>query len=159
MRALKYPVPSYLVATTSQADYDAWLNNKSANLLRKDKRRNRPCGRNATLSMYKAGIHRAVCNGNGLDPYTGDTLRFDQIHQWNSETDKGRPPSGTSKGRGGFEKQFYLLPTVDHKDPLSDVIDFEICSWLINSCKSDQTPKEFIAMCGKVAERAQDLDR
>jgi hypothetical protein len=69
--ALKYPVPPYLAATTSQTDYDSWLNNKSANLLRKDKRRKRPCGRNATLSMYKAKIHQAVCNGNGRDPLYG----------------------------------------------------------------------------------------
>jgi hypothetical protein len=143
MRAPKYPVPSYLAAKTSQADYDTLLNNKSANLLRKDKRRKRPCSRNATLSMYKAKMHQAVCEGTVLDPYTGDPLRWDQIHLWNSEK---------NKGRGGFEKQFYMLPTIDHRDPLSETIDFEICSWLINSCKSNQTPEEFLTMCKKVTE-------
>jgi hypothetical protein len=137
-RVPKYPVPAYLAVKTSQPDYDVWLNNKSANLLRKDRRRKRPCSRGATLTMYKGHVHKAVCSGNGLDPYTGDPVRWDQIHEWNSEIDKGR---------GGFEKQFYMLPTVDHKDPLSTVIDFEICSWLVNSCKSDQTPEEFLAMC------------
>jgi hypothetical protein len=40
-----------------------------------------------------------------------------------------------------------MLPTVDHRDPLCKEIDFQICSWLINMCKSDQTPDEFITMC------------
>jgi hypothetical protein len=38
-RPPKYPVPSYLTAKTSQANYNSFLNNKAANILRKDKRR------------------------------------------------------------------------------------------------------------------------
>jgi hypothetical protein len=34
----------------------------------------------------------------------------------------------------------------------ASVLDFEICSWLINGCKSDQTPEEFIAMCKVITE-------
>jgi hypothetical protein len=88
VRAPKYPVPSYLAAMTAQADYNSFLNNKSPNLLRKDKRRKRPCSIGATLTMYKAEVHEAVCRGNGLDPYTGDPVRWDQIHEWNSEARK-----------------------------------------------------------------------
>ena len=54
-------------------------------------------------------------------------------------------------GHKNFEKEFYLLPTVDHRYPDSDTLDLEICSWLINSCKSDQTPDEFVEVCRRVA--------
>jgi len=45
---------------------------------------------------------------------------------------------------------FPLVPTVDHKDPYAKEIEFEICSWIINSCKNDQTPGEFVTMCRDV---------
>jgi len=141
-RSPKYPIPPYLSGTTSQGDFDTFLTNKAANILGKDKRRKRPCCRGATLRTYKQKLYEAICAGSLTDPFTGDPLAWDKIHQWNSEVDKGR---------GGFEKQFYLLPTVDHRDPLSDIIDFEICSWIVNSCKSDQTPEEFLKMCATVS--------
>jgi hypothetical protein len=147
-RTPKYPVPQYLVGTTSQEDFDTFLTNKAANILKKDKRRKRPCCRGATLGTYKQKLYDAICAGSLIDPFTGDPLAWDKIHQWNSEIDKGR---------GGFEKQFYLLPTVDHRDPLSEIIDFEICSWIVNSCKSDQTPEEFLAMCETVVTHCRAL--
>jgi hypothetical protein len=143
-----YPLPRCLAGTVSQHDYDTWLANKAGNLLKKDKRRNRPCALHATLRMYKQEIHGAVIARGTIDPYTGDTLRWDLIHTWINE--KG-------KARNDIVKQFYLLPTVDHKDPLSDKIDFEICSWLINTCKSNQTPHEFLAMCKKIVSHNRSL--
>jgi hypothetical protein len=41
------------------------------------------------------------------------------------------------------------MPTVDHIDP--DILDFEICSWRSNGCKSDLDPAEFVAFCRRVA--------
>jgi hypothetical protein len=140
----KYPLPSFLAGHTSQDDYDRWLNQKSWSLLCRDKLRKRPYALSATRELYKQTIHDAVVAGGIVDPYTGDTLRWNLIHKWDPAKDTGH---------GNFEKEFSLLPTVDHKDPYSDEFDLEICSWVINSCKNDQTPEEFVIMCRQIVER------
>ena len=55
---------------------------------------------------------------------------------------------------GASEKECALLPTVDHKDPNSPVLDFEICAWRTNTSKSYMTPDEFIAFCKMVVAHA-----
>lgn len=84
--------------------------------------------------------------GGQTDPFTGDTLRWDLIHKWNDLD---------NKGHDNFIKEFSLLPTVDHKDPNAKDVEFEICSWLINDCKSDQAPEEFVEMCRTIVEYRQ----
>ena len=65
-------------------------------------------------------------------------------------------------------KSLYLMPTVDHVDPLAlakrfgearsaSVLEFQICSWRINECKSGLTPEEFVGLCRRVAARATDV--
>jgi hypothetical protein len=138
MPAPKYPLPSYLAGTTSQDHYNKWLDRKALALFLRDKRRKRPYALAATRQLYKQKLHDTVMANASVDPFTGDALRWDLIHKWDPKK---------NKGHGNFKKEFYMLPTVDHRYPDGNVIDFEICSWLINSCKSDQTPEEFITMC------------
>ena len=47
----------------------------------------------------------------------------------------------------GTKKRFTLLPTIDHITP--DVLEFEICSWVINDAKNDLAPAEFVELCKK----------
>ncbi len=49
-------------------------------------------------------------------------------------------------------KEFFLLPVADHIDPDSDELEFEICSWIVNEGKSQQTPEEYVTLCKKVAK-------
>jgi len=48
------------------------------------------------------------------------------------------------------EKKYALLPTIDHRDPSMKELDFELCSWMINCCKSNRTPEEFVELCATV---------
>ena len=54
------------------------------------------------------------------------------------------------KAFGATEREDALLPSVDHKDPAVSVLDFEICAWRTNTCKSYLAPEEFIAFCRQV---------
>jgi hypothetical protein len=47
-----------------------------------------------------------------------------------------------------YKKQFALMPTADHINP--DKLEFEMCSWLVNECKSYLSPDEFVALCQKI---------
>jgi hypothetical protein len=42
------------------------------------------------------------------------------------------------------------MPTVDHKDPNSVTLEFEIVSWLVNDCKSGLSPEQFVNLCKKM---------
>jgi hypothetical protein len=138
-----YPVPQLIHGQTSQNVYNAWVQERGDTLLYRDKERGRPYALDGTSQLYKDLINNAVVIGGNLDPFTGDALRWSQIETWDPKKDIGHD---------NFMKQFSLMPTVDHKDPYGSVIDFEICSWLINSCKNDQTPEEFIYMCTMISK-------
>ena len=83
--------------------------------------------------------------GNGIDPFTGELLQWELINTWNP---RKKDPSAHSV------KKFRHLPTADHINPASDILDIEICSWFINGCKGNLGPQEFIARCKKVADYA-----
>ena len=93
---------------------------------------------NATKSLYKEEIYKAVTNSGDRDPYTGDLLAWELIGTW--DTSNEHPDE--------YKKQFALMPTMDHTDP--DVFEFEICSWLVNECKSYLDPEEFYQLCKKI---------
>lgn len=137
-----YPVPQYIAASVSQSYFVKWLNEKAWTLFLKDKRRGRPYALAGSKELYKDKIYAALVAGGRTDPFTGEALRWDQILEWD--------PSEKNKGRGNYLMMFPLVPTVDHKDPYAKEIEFEICSWIINSCKNDQTPGEFVTMCRDV---------
>jgi hypothetical protein len=71
--------------------------------------------------------------------YTGDLLAWELIGTWDTSTDYHDEE---------YKRTFALMPTVDHTNP--DVLEFEICLWLANECKSHLRPDEFIQFCQKV---------
>jgi hypothetical protein len=139
----KYPLPAFLEGRCNPADFYKWLDVKGQTLLRRDKKRGKPYARNSTIAPYKEKIYAAVIKCGERDPYTGDPLAWELIGTW--DTSKPHPDE--------YKKQFALMPTVDHTDP--DVLEFEICSWMVNECKSYLTPKEFLALCKKIANHSQ----
>jgi hypothetical protein len=138
-----YPLPPMLQGTVTQADYNTWVLRKARELFSKDLKRNRAYALAGSRKKYRDEIHGAVMENGITDPFSGDKLKWDLILKWDDSKDKGHQ---------NFVKKFYLLPTADHKDPYGKDLDFEICSWLINSCKNDQTPEEFIKMCADIVK-------
>ena len=106
-------------------------------------RRGKPYARTATKAMYKEKIYEAVVNSGERDPYTGDLLSWEIIGTW--DTSEHHPAE--------YKRRFALMPTVDHTNP--DVLEFEICSWLVNECKSYLLPEEFVAVCKRVVSNSR----
>jgi hypothetical protein len=138
----KYPLPAFLIGIMTLLQYDKWLQVRAESLFKLDKARKRPYAIAGSIPMYKEKIHEAVLKNGTIDPFMGDPLNWELVQKWDSTKDKGH---------GNFLKEFYFMPTVDHIDPYGDTLEFEICSWLSNDCKNDQTPEEFIKMCRDVA--------
>jgi hypothetical protein len=88
-------------------------------------------------------INAAVIAAGLLDPFTGETMKWELIGTWDDNDQSFAK-----------KKDFYLMPTVDHVDPYADVLELEICSCRINECKSNLTPDEFVDVCRKVAAKA-----
>jgi hypothetical protein len=137
-----YFLPSFLNGIISEARYRRWLNRKASHLYHNDVRQKRPCALNSSARQYKALIHKAILDNGLFDPFTGELLRWELLDTWDDSSDK-------NPGRDVIEK-FSLLPTVDHIDPGGTTPGFEICSWLVNRCKCDMTPDEFISLCKKI---------
>ena len=135
-----YPLPSFLSGRVTQGQYCQWLDAKAKTLFKRDRKRGKAFAFKATEALYKSLIHLAVVNSNGCDPYTGEKLAWELISTWTNV--KPEHPER-------LEKKYALLPTIDHCDP--DVLEFEICSWRINTCKNYLTPKEFVALCKLVS--------
>jgi hypothetical protein len=138
-----YILPPFLDGVCTQKTYSKWLLCRAKELYIRDKKQKRPCAANASRSLYRKAIHRAVGESGALDPYTGDAMAWDRIGTW--DTTKGKDNHDI------FKTGFALLPTVDHLGPDAQELDFEICSWLVNCCKSSFTRDEFIGICKKVA--------
>ena len=51
-----------------------------------------------------------------------------------------------------YKKQFAKLPSVDHVGKGQGRADFKICSWEINSAKSDLSYVEFLELCERVIQ-------
>jgi hypothetical protein len=140
-----YPLPEFLKSTLTPLEYGAWLTRKANETLRHDKARKSVFKRAYTQKEVRRMIHEAVMAGNGIDPFTGMSLRYELALTYDSKK---------ARGNIAYEKQFDLMPTVDHIDPESDVLALQICSWRINFCKSFQDPTDFIATCRKVVDHA-----
>jgi hypothetical protein len=141
----KYPLPPFLEGRCVPADFCKWLQVKSQTLLRRDRKRKKPYAFTVNQTAYKQKIYSAVLQSGECDPYTGDLLAWELIGTW--DTSKHHPED--------YKKQFRLMPTVDHTNP--DVLEFEICSWMTNECKSYLTPDEFFAFCQKVITHHQQV--
>ena len=142
-----YLLPPFLEGVCMLAQYSKWLLTRAKELYRRDKKMGRACAMQSSRSLYRKAIHAAVWASGPLDPYTGDALKWDLIGTWDT--------TKSIDDHDVFIKEFTLLPTVDHIDPAMKDLGFEICSWLINCCKSGRTPEEFMGLCGKVAEYAK----
>jgi hypothetical protein len=137
--AAKYPLPDFLVGRCEASKFYYWLNAKANTMLRRDRKRGKAFAWEASKATYKGKIYDAIRKCGERDPFTGELLDWDLIGKWDSSTER-------------VMEKFALMPTVDHIDP--DVLEFEICSWLVNDSKSYMTPAEFVAFCRKVVKRA-----
>jgi hypothetical protein len=144
----KHTFPDFLKGKCSELDYQKWLDLKAKELLKRDKRRNKPYAFNNSRSNYKDYIHNAVLEAGFYDPYTGDEMRWDLIGTWDSKL--------AHSGRDKYMKLFAFMPTVDHKYPDSDTITFEIITWRTNDCKNNLDPTEFYAFCSKVVANSKE---
>jgi hypothetical protein len=134
----KFLLPSYLQSVRTQAEYNYWVCTKAERLRNNDIATKRPLDTIPTHEEYDQEVNRAAVACNGIDPFTGEKLRFDLIDLYDEE-----------KARGDIEydRQFDLMPVADHIDPKATVLSLEITGMRTNICKSDQTPEEFLAMC------------
>ena len=149
----KYPLPPILNGICDAKAYHKWLACKADALQKRDRRLHRPCAAKCSQAVYKEKIHAAVLDGDGTDPYTGDPLRWDLMGKWDENTNRPVRSGNATQSYGAAMKEFFLLPVADHIDPDSEELDFEICSWIVNEGKSQQTPEEYVALCEKVAEK------
>jgi hypothetical protein len=144
----KYPLPAFLKGVVSASGYSKWLNCKADTLRKIDLKRKKAFASACSKAVYKEKIHTAVLAAGTKDPYTGDLLRWELIGKWDN---KKEALFRSGKFRSVFNKDFFLLPTVDHSDPYGDVLEFEICSWIVNSSKTLMNPEEFLDFCKKIA--------
>jgi hypothetical protein len=138
----KYPLPDYLVGRISEALFDNWLNERGNTLRQRDLKRKKPWAPSTTKGMYKEKIYAAVIDCGQCDPFTGDPFQWELISSWDANEAKN--------GGDDYKNKFLLMPTVDHKDPDSDTLEFEIVSWLVNDCKSGLAPDQFIDLCKRI---------
>jgi hypothetical protein len=141
------PLPWYLEGILTEKQFNKWFREKINDELHKDRKLGRKCAKNATYALYRQKLYDALCAAGIKDPFTGETMQWELVLEWNPEKAAGAP---------GYFRQFYLVPTIDHIDPDADAPAFEVCSWKINMCKSCQTPDQFIGMCSKVVSHRID---
>jgi len=135
-----YVPPDFLAGRCDKTVYYKWLKVKANTLLKRDRKRGKPYALTVDQSVYMEKIHAAVIKCGERDPYTGDYLEWEKIGTW--DTSVHHPD--------GYKRTFALMPTVDHIDP--GALEFEICSWISNDCKSDLLPEELVAFCEKVTK-------
>jgi hypothetical protein len=140
-RLKKFLLPQFLAPIMTVRAYNKWLDNNAHKLFLRDKKRGKQFAFTATQAIYKSIIHRAVSENGQYDPYTGETLRWDLVGEFDN--------TAAHEIGDAYKKKFYLMPTIDHTDP--DVLGLEICSWLVNECKTFLNGSEFVALCRKVA--------
>ena len=138
----KYHLPGFLTGRIKESLYDSWLNERANTLRQRDLKRKKPYALVTTKGMYKEKIHAAVLDAGQYDPFTGDLLQWEFISSWDSKKAKA--------GGDDYKNKFLLMPTVDHKDPKADRLEFEIVSWLVNDCKSGLSPEQFVDLCRRI---------
>jgi putative endonuclease len=146
MQTRKYPCPSYLVEIFPGPLFAAYLKIRARNLRNRDKKRGKPVALKFTVAQYREQLYNAIVNGGRTDPYTGDAIDWTLVKDWDASLDT---VMGDQKV-GDFNKALYMSPAVDHVDPDSDDLELEICTWIVNACKSELNPTDFIALCVKV---------
>jgi hypothetical protein len=129
-----YPVPKYLQDIgISQDDYGTWLDRITNAHVKRDRQRSTAPINRAT---YRCAIHKAVCDSNGYDFYTGEELDWKSLQHFNCDF--------------SLNRKDHLIPSLDHigLDPSTPV--FNICSLRTNKCKSNYTIEQLIDFCCKL---------
>jgi hypothetical protein len=138
----KYFLPDFLSGIITEQQYIKWLGRKARHIYYADVEAKRPCAANSSAKQYKELINAAIHATGKIDPFTGDTMSWTLVGTWDDSKQKD-PDEETVK-------KFGMMPTVDHVDPEGKTAGFEICSWLVNRCKANQTPDEFLALCERI---------
>lgn len=139
LKMRKYQLSNNMINLVEQAAYEKWLHRKALAHVKRDRARGNTT---ATNEEYKLAIHKAVCESNGKDAYTGEKLDWSLLSKYNNRQSK-------EHGRY-YKKQFALLPSVDHIGDGRGTADFKICSWRTNDAKNDMSLEEFVGLCRKV---------
>ena len=146
----KYQLPDFLQKkyTVDKDNYEKWLKSQSSRHRKRDmnyfEKHNEQFDH--TNEQYKISIHKAVCDSNGKDFYTGESLDWNMINTWDNEEAKEM----------NYKKKFKNLPTIDHinRENFYNEIKFQICAWSVNDAKNDLSHNEFLTLCKKVNEYA-----
>lgn len=139
--ALKYALPEFLSPFVDQAGYGCWLSRKAQAHVRRDRKRG---NLEAIGEAYRLAIHAAVVASEGRDVYTGESLDWKLLGQYDNDD--------SSEGRRAYKHGFALLPTVDHVGDGLGPADFKICGWRVNDAKHDLDMPAFLAVCQAVLE-------
>jgi hypothetical protein len=139
----KITLPEFLKNTEISEDkYLKWLKRKAVNIANRDRGRKRNVEK-----KYRELIHNAVEKSKGKDFYTGEVLDWNLISTYNNEEAK----------QGGlyYMKKFSKLPTIDHE--YGSKMEFKVCSWLTNDCKSYLNHNELTEFCRKIIAHSESI--
>jgi hypothetical protein len=139
----KRSLPSFLESRVSAPNYERWLVRKAAAHLKRDRKRGYM---QISGAAYRDAIHAAVVRSQGMDAYTGESLDWTLLSQYDNEASQA--------GRHGYKAGFALLPTVDHVEASSRESGFCVCAWRTNDAKNDLSCDDFIDLCVRVLRHA-----
>jgi hypothetical protein len=139
----KYLLPRFLEGVITQAHYERWLHRKAMAHVKRDRKRG---SEDATNEQYKLAIHRAVEESQGRDAYTDEPLDWTLLSAYDNDESKEQ--------RAEYKKKFALLPSVDHVSYQTNPKEFKICGWRTNDAKNDLSYEEFLDLCRKVIDAA-----
>jgi hypothetical protein len=137
-----YSLPPFLENIITSRDYNIIVYRRASETQERDRRRRIPIALATHVRAYSDSMNSAVLKNGRTDPYTGDTLDWSLVRQWNNDAEKNQGMD--------FKKRFALMPTFSHVNLYGGVIAFEVCSWKITTCKSSLTGPQFIELCEKV---------
>ena len=135
----KYVLPPFVSGVVSQETYERWLRRKARAHVKRDRCRG---NESASGTAYREAIHSAVLESRGCDAYTGESLQWELISQYDNDE--------SMKNGRHYKKGFALLPTVDHVGDGMGPANFKICGWRTNDAKNDLNLSEFISVCQAV---------
>jgi hypothetical protein len=139
----KYQLPTFLEGVITQAHYERWLHRKAMAHIKRDRKRR---DKETTNEEYKVAIHRAVQESQGKDAYTDEPLDWTLLSTYDNEESKAQ--------KAEYKKRFALLPSVDHVGSKTGPTEFKICGWRTNDAKNDLNYQEFVDLCKKVIDAA-----
>lgn len=137
----KYSLPPFLAGIVTQDTYERWLRRKAQAHVRRDRLRGNVT---AIGEVYREAIHSAVLESGGRDAYTGESLDWKLISQYDNDQSK-------AQGRQ-YKRHLALLPTVDHVSDGLGSANFKICGWRTNDTKNDLEISEFLSVSQAVLE-------